>query len=66
MHKIQSGIEGPHRGGMINHAVHGNIAPAGNSMQVYGYARNDDNFPLKTNVENTQFGFLPSILKSFQ
>ena len=33
---------------------------------MYTSAHNDDNFHPNTNVDYSQFGFLPSILKSFQ
>jgi len=38
----------------------------GRSLLVYPSTHVDDNFNIITNVDYSQFGFLPSILKSFQ
>lgn len=43
-----------------------NMPDSRRSGLMYASSHIDDNFPLKTNVDQTQFGFLPTILKSFQ
>ena len=60
---MRGGIDVAHRGGMGS-TMHG--GPNVGSGLMYSNTHIDDNFQLKTNVDQTQFGFLPSILKSFQ
>eukprot|EP00347_Sterkiella_histriomuscorum_P003197 403365218 len=63
-----AGNYGMQRGGVGvgSSGMGGNMMNMNSTTQLYNRTHIDDNFTLINNVDHTQFGFLPSILKSYQ